>query len=72
MVAVLALPGGIAQAETVVSNIGQSSTSLSDVALVSSTQSQAQAFTTGSRSGGYDLESVEVQVGGFTGTTSHI
>ena len=68
--AVSALPGGIAQAATLVSNIGQSTAT--NLASVSSAQSQAQAFTTGSLGGGYDLESVEVRFANFTGTTSHI
>ena len=70
LVAVFALPGGIAQAETVVSNIGQST--VTPRAIVSSTQSQAQAFTTGSAAGGYELESVDLEVLNFVGTTSHI
>ena len=70
LVAVFALPGGIAQAETVVSNIGQST--VLPRAIVSSTQSQAQAFTTGSAAGGYELESVDLEVLNFVGTTSHI
>ena len=70
LVAVFALPGGIAQADTLVSNIGQSTST--HTGIVSSASSQAQAFTTGSTVGGYGLGSVEVQVSSFSGTTSHI
>ena len=70
LVAVFALPGGIAQADTLVSNIGQSTST--HTGNVSSVTSQAQAFTTGSTVGGYGLGSVEVQVSSFSGTTSHI
>ena len=70
LVAVFALPGGIAQADTLVSNIGQSTST--QTGIVSSASSQAQAFTTGSTVGGYGLGSVEVQVSSFSGTTSHI
>ena len=69
LVAVFALPGGIAQADTLVSNAGQVSSS--SRAGVTSTQSQAQAFTTGS-GGGYELEAVDVRVGTFSGTASDI
>ena len=69
LVAVFALPGGIAQADTLVSNAGQVSSS--SRANVTSTQSQAQAFTTGS-GGGYELEAVDLRVGTFSGTTSDI
>ena len=70
LVAVFALPGGIAQADTLVSNIGQSTST--HTGTVSSPTSQAQAFSTGSTVGGYGLGSVEVQVSSFSGTTSHI
>ena len=53
-----------------VSNLGQAAHS----AGVSATDSQdlAQGFTTGSRSGGYTLGSVELDVTGFTGTASDV
>ena len=70
LVAIFALSGGTAQADTLVSNIGKSSQSAA--ANVTSSQSQAQAFTTGSWSRGYVLESVQVHVRNFSGTTSHI
>ena len=70
LVAIFALSGGTAQADTLVSNIGKSSQSVG--ANVTSSQSQAQAFTTGSWSRGYVLESVQVHVRNFSGTTSHI
>ena len=70
VVAVFALPWGIAQADTLVSNAGQSASQFSQSA--NSTVRPAQEFTTGSGAGGYNLESVEVQVGSFSGTTSHI
>ena len=63
------LPSGIAQADTLVSNIGQATSS--GTATVTSTQSQAQAFTTGS-GGGYDLEAVGVEVRTFSGTADDI
>ena len=69
LVAVFALPGGIAQADTLVSNAGQVSSS--SRANVTSTQSHAQAFTTGS-GGGYELEAVDLRVGNFSGTASDI
>ena len=64
-----ALPSGIAQADTLVSNIGQATSS--GTATVTSTQSQAQAFTTGS-GGGYDLEAVGVEVRSFAGAADDI
>ena len=64
-----ALPSGIAQADTLVSNIGQVTSG--GQATVTSTQSQAQAFTTGS-GGGYDLEAVDVEVRTFSGTADDI
>ena len=69
LVAVFALPSGIAQADTLVSNAGQVASG--GRASVTSTQSQAQAFTTGS-GGGYDLEAVDVRVATFSGTASDI
>ncbi len=56
--------GGVAHADTLVSNIGQDSSS--NTATVTSTQSQAQAFTTGS-GGGYDLDDVQVEIRSFSG-----
>ena len=53
-----------------VSNVGQ--TAATGDAQVSSTQSQAQGFTTGSDSGGYTLGSVELAVSSFSGTASDI
>ena len=64
-----ALPASVAHADTLVSNAGQASSS--SRANVTSTRSQAQAFTTGS-GGGYDLEAVDLRVGSFSGTTSDI
>ena len=56
--------------KALVSNLGQAAHS----AGVSATDSQdlAQGFTTGSRSGGYTLGSVELDVTGFTGTASDV
>ena len=53
-----------------VSNIGQ--TAATGAANVSTTQSSAQGFTTGTNSGGYTLDSVELAVTPFDGTASDI
>ena len=53
-----------------VSNVGQ--TAATGAAQVSTSQSQAQGFTTGSDSGGYTLGSVELAVSSFSGTASDI
>ena len=66
--AAFALPGGTAQADTLVSNIGKSTSGSS----AASDSDLAQAFTTGSGTGGYNLESVELDVSSFSGTTSDI
>ena len=60
----------VAGKAALVSNLGQAAHS----AGVSATDSQdlAQGFTTGSRSGGYTLGSVELDVTGFTGTASDV
>ena len=60
----------VAGKAALVSNLGQAALS----AGVSATDSQdlAQGFTTGSRSGGYTLGSVELDVTGFTGTASDV
>ena len=59
-----------AQTGALVSNMGQ--TAASGTANVNTTQSQGQGFTTGSNSGGYTLDSVELDVAIFSGTESHI
>ena len=64
------LGAGTASAAELVNNLGQPTASA--VVSVTSTQSQAQAFTTGNATGGYGLESVELQLSAFTGTTSHV
>ena len=53
-----------------ISNIGQ--TAATGAATVSTTQSSAQGFTTGTNSGGYTLDSVELAVTPFDGTASDI
>ena len=53
-----------------ISNVGQ--TAATGDAQVSTSQSQAQGFTTGSDSGGYTLGSVELAVSSFSGTASDI
>ena len=53
-----------------ISNVGQ--TAATGAAQVSTSQSQAQGFTTGSDSGGYTLGSVELAVSSFSGTASDI
>ena len=55
---------------TLISNVGQ--TAATGAAQVSTSQSQAQGFTTGSDSGGYTLGSVELAVSSFSGTASDI
>ena len=55
---------------TLISNVGQ--TAATGAAQVSTSQSQAQGFTTGSDSGGYTLGSVELAVSSFGGTASDI
>ena len=57
-------------APPLVSNIGQ--TAATGAANVSTTQSSAQGFTTGTNSGGYTLDSVELAVTPFDGTASDI
>ena len=56
----LALPG-TAEAEVLVSNIGQTDDSVVNPV----GQPQAQQFTTGDNAAGYDLESVEIPVGDY-------
>ena len=53
-----------------ISNVGQ--TAAAGAAQVSTSQSQAQGFTTGSDSGGYTLGSVELAVSSFSGAASDI
>ena len=57
-------------APPLVSNIGQ--TAATGAANVSTTQSSAQGFTTGTNTGGYTLDSVELAVTPFDGTASDI
>ena len=67
--AFFALPGGIAQAQTRVSNIGQATASY---ASTRSSNSMAQAFTTGSAAGGYNLASVDLDVSSHVVTSSDV
>ena len=61
---------GTSATGALISNVGQ--TAATGAAQVSTSQSQAQGFTTGSDSGGYTLGSVELAVSSFSGTASDI
>ena len=64
------LGAGTASAAQLVDNLGQ--LTASGDASVTSTQSQAQAFTTGNATGGYGLDSVQLQLSAFSGTTADV
>ena len=71
VLALAALIGpGAASAAQLVDNLRQ--LTASGDASVTSTQSQAQAFTTGNATGGYGLDSVQLKLSAFSGTTADV